>query len=271
MPTLPVPGATLFYETLGTSGPLLLLIPGASGTGSVFKRTAITLSRDFTTVFYDRRGYSKSHLTGAQDYTHRLDQDADDAAALIKHLSKGAPAFVFGTSSGAIVARSLLLRHPNAVERVMLHEPPLCLALPDGVREPYMAKTKEAYQVYREQGPVAAMEGFLDFNFTTQEAKLLRLGMRAHADPFAAGNQMYWFEREVLVYPFSELRVEELAQHKDKIVFATSAEAEDLPAGLVPKILAERIGLKAVVLPGAHCGYLTEPDDFAQAVITYIE
>jgi pimeloyl-ACP methyl ester carboxylesterase len=270
MPNFQVPGATLFYETYG-SGPVLLLIPGASGTGNVFKRTASKLASDFTAVTYDRRGFSKSYLTGEQDYANRLDQDADDAAALLKHLSNGKPSFVFGTSSGAVVARTVLLRHPDCIEKMMVHEPPLCHALPDGIREEYMEKTKEAYQIYREKGPLTAMEGFIDINFTPQEAKLMRLGAKAHADPFGVGNQLYWFEREVLVYPFADLRLEELQQYKDKLIFATSEEASDLPAGMVPQILAERLGMRAIVLPGAHCGYLTEPDDFAQAIITYMD
>ncbi|KAF1982417.1 alpha/beta-hydrolase [Aulographum hederae CBS 113979] len=270
MPNFQVPGATLFYETNG-SGPALLLIPGASGTGNVFKKTANKLAPDFTAITYDRRGFSKSYLTGKQDYANRLDQDADDAAALLKHVAKGKPSFVFATSSGAVVGRTLLLRHPDSIETIMLHEPPLCKALPDGIREPYSEKTKNAYDVYREKGAIAAMEGFIDVNFTPREAKIMRLGAQAHVDPFGVGNQLYWFEFELLVYPFAELRIEEMKKYADKIIFATSEEASDLPAGMVPQILAEKLGKKAIVLPGAHLGYLTEPEDFAQAITTYME
>lgn len=270
MPNLKVPGATLFYETTG-SGPVLLLIPGASGTGNVFKRCASKLASDFTAVTYDRRGYSKSYLTGEQDYANRLDQDADDAAALLKHVSKGNSSFVFATSSGAIVGRTLLLRHPDAIEKIILHEPPLCQALPDGLRDVYTERTKQAYQDYREKGPVTAMDGFIDINFTPDEIKIMKLGAAAHADPFAVGNQLYWFEREVRVYPMADLRLEEMREQKDKIVFATSAEASELPAGMVPQILAERLGMKAIVLPGAHLGYLTDADDFAQTLTMYME
>ena len=38
---------------------------------------------------------------------------------------------MYGNSSGAIIALSLLLRHPEAVTRVMLHEPPLMAGLTD--------------------------------------------------------------------------------------------------------------------------------------------
>ncbi|KFY91456.1 hypothetical protein V498_05459 [Pseudogymnoascus sp. VKM F-4517 (FW-2822)] len=96
MPDLHVNGAKLYYETFG-SGPLLLLIPGADGRGTVFHDTAKYLSSHFTVACWDRRGFSQSLLIGVQDFADRLSVDADDACALIQHLSDR-PAFVFGTS-----------------------------------------------------------------------------------------------------------------------------------------------------------------------------
>ncbi|CAJ2512989.1 Uu.00g011080.m01.CDS01 [Anthostomella pinea] len=78
MPHLEIPGGSLYYETVGL-GPLLLCIAGAN---------ASHLKDSFTVVMYDRRGYSRS--TGklsSQDYGHRLETHADDAAALLAHLS----------------------------------------------------------------------------------------------------------------------------------------------------------------------------------------
>lgn len=77
-----VPGARLYYETRGT-GPLLLLIPGANGDANLFPPLADLLAAEFTVVTYDRRGYTRSALNGAQDYAHRLETDADDSAAAL--------------------------------------------------------------------------------------------------------------------------------------------------------------------------------------------
>jgi pimeloyl-ACP methyl ester carboxylesterase len=115
MPTLPLPGVDLHYETTG-SGPLLLCITGAQGNGSAWEPLAKELSSKYTVVSYDRRGFSASTITGPQDYSDRLATDADDAAALIVHLSQDAPATVIGNSSGAIVALNLLLKHPDSSE-----------------------------------------------------------------------------------------------------------------------------------------------------------
>src|SRR5499426_829548 len=103
---LEVPGARLYYETHG-SGPVLLMIPGATGTADSFKRVTEHLVAHYTVVIYDRRGFSRSQLDGPQDYAHRLETDADDVRRLIEHLSDE-PATVFGSSSGGIIVLEVL-------------------------------------------------------------------------------------------------------------------------------------------------------------------
>ena len=100
--TTRVDGAELFYEVRG-AGPTLLLIPGGNGDGTVYRALANLLSDRFTVVDYDRRGFSRSKLDRPPDDTRRLEIDSHDASLLIEKLSDG-PAYVFGSSSGAIVA-----------------------------------------------------------------------------------------------------------------------------------------------------------------------
>ena len=113
MTTLEVPGARLYYETYG-SGPLMLMVPGASGAGDGFKRVTEYLAARYIVVVNDRRGFSRSRLDGRQDYTHRSLTDADDVRRLIEHLIDES-ATIFGTSSGAIVALEVLTCHPAVV------------------------------------------------------------------------------------------------------------------------------------------------------------
>ncbi|MEU7859349.1 alpha/beta fold hydrolase [Nonomuraea sp. NPDC049141] len=54
-----VPGAGLYYETYG-NGPLLIMIPGASGTADSFRMVAEHLAAHHTTLIYNRRGFSRS-------------------------------------------------------------------------------------------------------------------------------------------------------------------------------------------------------------------
>ena len=86
MSTLDVPGAVLHYETQG-SGPVLVLVPGANGEAGIFKPLADALQDAFTVVRYDRRGFSDSRLTAAQEEgDRRLAADGDDVASLLTHL-----------------------------------------------------------------------------------------------------------------------------------------------------------------------------------------
>src|SRR5260370_15194269 len=129
MNILKVPGAQLSYEVTG-SGPLLILIPGAAGTGEVFRPLAHALISHYQVVTYDRRGFSRSSLDGPQDYDHRLATDADDVWRLIEHLTNQ-PATVFGSSSGALVALEVLIHAPTFVQMGVAHDPPPVALLPD--------------------------------------------------------------------------------------------------------------------------------------------
>src|SRR5215469_16785206 len=122
MSTLKVPGAQLSYEVSG-SGPLLILIPGAAGTGEVFRPLAHHLISQYQVVTYDRRGFSRSSLDGPQDDEHRLATDADDVRRLLEHLADR-PATVFGNSSGAIVALEIISHYPEQVQTVVANAPP---------------------------------------------------------------------------------------------------------------------------------------------------
>src|SRR5215470_11234921 len=120
MSTLNVPSAQLYYEVSG-SGPLLLLIPGASGTGESFRPLASHLVSYYQVVTYDRRGFSRSSLAGPQDDEHRIVTDADDVRRLIEHMTNQ-PVIVFGSSSGAIVALEVISSSPEQVQIVVAHE-----------------------------------------------------------------------------------------------------------------------------------------------------
>lgn len=132
--TLKVPGATLRYEVRGR-GPVLLLIAGGGGDAGIFEPVADALADRYTVVTYDPRGHSRSPLDGP-DVDQRVGEQADDACQLLAHVAPdGAPAYVFGSSSGAIVAVELLVRHPERLARVVAHEPVLVGLLPDAAEQ----------------------------------------------------------------------------------------------------------------------------------------
>jgi len=56
--TIEANGTTLYYERRGC-GPALLFISGAAGDAADHAPTAELLAGEFTTVTYDRRGFSR--------------------------------------------------------------------------------------------------------------------------------------------------------------------------------------------------------------------
>jgi pimeloyl-ACP methyl ester carboxylesterase len=158
--SLDVPGASLYFERRG-SGPMLLSIAGGNGDAVAFEPLARALSEHYQVVSYDRRGFSRSTLhdpLALGDGAQRLEADCEDARRLIEHVG-GGYAQVLGSSSGAIVALHLLLRHPERVSRLVAHEPPLIDLLPDAAE--HVRLFAAVYARYRELGVEAAMQRFL--------------------------------------------------------------------------------------------------------------
>lgn len=264
MPTLPVPGATLHYETFGSAGPLILLIPGANGTGNIFHTLAQHLAGRATVVCYDRRGYSRSHLVGKQDFERRLQTDADDAARLIGHLSPDGTAAVFGSSSGAIVALELLVRHPGCVSTLVAHEPPSFSVLPEDLRAQATGLISGIYETYRAHGPETAMELFTSSLSNGQEGELMRRAMDVTRHDTRA-NCLFWFEFELRQYTRATVYLEALAGGKEKLVLV--AGEESLGPGLGPVgIIAKEVGREVKRVVGGHLGYVTAPEAFAEVL-----
>ncbi len=152
-----VNGIDLYHETRG-QGPTVLFISGATGDAGHFEHVASELADEFTVVTYDRRGNSRSPKPLGWTQTS-MDEQADDAAALIQALDM-APAAVFGTSGGAVILLNALLRHPNVLRGAIVHEPPLIGVLP------YAAEVNAMLQQLVEEhmprgGPRAALEAFI--------------------------------------------------------------------------------------------------------------
>lgn len=263
---LDVPGASLYYETKGT-GPLLLMIPGANGTTSSFIPVSQYLSKQFTVVLYDRRGFSRSKLVGEQDYDRRLETDADDASRLIQHLSDQ-PAFVLGSSSGAIVSLKLLLRHPSLVRVLIPHEPPAVSLLGEPDASNWKAFFREVYDTYRQEGVQQGMQKFAARLMNEQEAANLKQRVAPNSgDEDAARNYVYWFEHELRQYSSATFDVTALAGFRERLVILGGKESCHQLPYQIGKVLAEKLGLEVVEVPGGHVGYASHAEQFAQDLV----
>ena len=263
MSTLNVSGAQLFYERSG-NGPLLVLIPGASGTGESFRPLAPHLISQYQVVTYDRRGFSRSHLDGPQDYDHRLATDADDVRRLIEHLTDQ-QAIVFGSSSGAIVTLEVLTQSPEWVQTVVVHEPPVVSLLPDAAK--WWAFFDRVYDSSRKNGISKAMHQFVSMVAGKEDHQVIERAMTQQANEYTKANAAYWMEHELRQYPRVELDLAVLAAHARQILLVGGRDAQDKVSYQSNKALARQLGLDLVDVPGGHVGFMAYPTEFAVALI----
>ena len=112
-------GTRIAFERSGVGPPVILVEPALHYREfSAFGGLVPLLSRDFTVYTYDRRGRGESSDT--PPYTP--EREVDDLEAVIAEA--GAPAFVYGYSSGALIALRAAARG-LPVARMALLEPPL--------------------------------------------------------------------------------------------------------------------------------------------------
>ncbi|MER7516963.1 alpha/beta hydrolase [Streptomyces sp. NPDC126499] len=267
-----VPGATLHYETRG-SGPLLLLIPGGAGDAGLFEGMADRLAAaGYTVVSYDQRGLSRSPLDGPLA-DQRVGERSADAARLLDLLSPDAPAYVFGSSSGGIVALDLLARHPGRVRRVVAHEPPLVELLPDPA--PYREHFAEVRRLLRTKGIGAAMTRFAQAPGQAPDgpdreqprSRELPPSVRPMASRMAT-NMPVFLEHVLCPFSSSAPDLDGLRAAAGKLVLGVGRESGGQEALVGPaRRLAELTGAVTVEFPGGHVGCVEHPEEFAELLI----
>lgn len=258
--TLSVPGASLYYEIRG-SGPLLLLIPGGNGDTGTFDALAQRMADRYTVVVYDRRGFSRSPLAG--EPVDRVRTDAADAAALLRHLAEG-PAYVLGSSSGAIVALELLCTQPELVRTLVAHEPPAATYLPD--RDTWLEFLDGIYEKSRTEGTMAAMGAFAagvglkpPSRPGPEDASPEETAMMGRIQQ----NLVFWMEHELRQCPRHRFDMDRLRAAKDKLVLTVGHDSKDTFPARPNMVFGEQLGLPVVEFPSDHVGYVKAPDEFA--------
>jgi 3-oxoadipate enol-lactonase len=115
MPTAAVNGIQLHYEIQGQGEPLLL-ISGLGANRLSWLPVVPLLAEQFQCITFDNRGTGQSDVPPGP-YT--MDALGDDAAALVAQLNLG-PVHAVGWSMGGSVLQSMLIHHPEHLQRAVL-------------------------------------------------------------------------------------------------------------------------------------------------------
>ena len=109
-------GTPIAFDRSGQGAPIIF-VGGALSDRTAVAPVAALLAPHFTVFAYDRRGLGASGDTAP----YAVDREVEDLAALIGEA--GGSAFVFGHSSGAVLALAAAA-HGLAITRLALYEPP---------------------------------------------------------------------------------------------------------------------------------------------------
>jgi len=140
-------GVTIGYDVTG-QGPVVILVAGATqyrAIDTVTLRMVAQLSNQFTVVQFDRRGRGQSN----DKWPYAVAREVEDIAALIE--ANGGEAYLFGMSSGAVLALEAAASMPRKVKALALYEPPIDVG-----------KSSNAYRYEHMQMAMLAAQGRAD-------------------------------------------------------------------------------------------------------------
>ncbi len=224
---------------------------------SGFAAIAGLLADDYTVVTYDPRGFGRSPIDD-RDQDGEPDMLADDVWRVLEAVGDR-PAYVFGSSGGAVTGLALVARHPEHVLTLVAHEPPLALLLPDA--EETRAGMQEIFDTYRSQGIGAAWQRFFAFTGINASPPGQNAPPRP-ADPSAVATSERFFAHGLFPITFYEPDFVALDAAPTRVVVAGGSTSEGEFAHRTGVALAERLGTPLVTFPGGHGGFASDSADF---------
>ncbi|MBW0117973.1 alpha/beta fold hydrolase [Pseudonocardia abyssalis] len=263
MATIPVDGAELVFDERGTGEPLVL-VHGTGAQASSWGRSVDDLAAGgYRVVAYDRRGYGRSAHPPVRDYRVHI----ADLAAVIEHV--GAPAHVFGWSSGGNTALALAAQRPELFRSLTVLEPPwhgLRGATPDMLAA--LGKAKFAQARGRRRDAVAQF-----FRWAS--------GLRDGANGFdrltdAAREELYGNAATVLAeldpHPFGlmmeHVPTARLADRPFPVTWLLGGESRDWYGRLHARVESAVPGIRTERIAGVgHLAHDEDPAAFAAAVL----
>jgi pimeloyl-ACP methyl ester carboxylesterase len=240
-------------------------ISGGPTDAGVFADLAERLGDRYTVVAYDQRGHSRSTIDGDPDDVP-VSVHADDAAAILEAVG-GEPAYVYGSSGGGTIGLELVKRHPRLVKTFVAHEAPVMELLDDA--DHWRNLFADIVATYKTEGVFAAMG---KFGAAVEEGGPKYSEEMAQQEPTPADQEMmarmggnfdHFIAHEILPIGSYVPDIAALQKVPTRIVSAVGETSEQQGACRAGYALAQALGSEPTPLPGAHGGWGSDPQEFA--------
>ncbi|MGB8311899.1 MAG: alpha/beta hydrolase [Halobacteriota archaeon] len=264
-------GDELYYEVRGQGQPLLM-IPGGTGDGEYYAAVADILSDEYKVITYDRRANARSTINNPQNF--EISQQSRDAVAVLRAAGEQS-AFVFGNSSGAVIALDMAKTQPQAVRAVVAHEPPIARVHPKARKwQRFFAGVY--WMAFWFGGPLAML--WFDLSLILPGLPIRQLIKAQTTAKYVKSHREQSSERRISSKDASDfLAKQELLPVTnylpDVAMIKKNGVRVFMAAGKMSlerkrfyaetaQILAENLGCEMVTFPGHHVSFLYTPDEF---------
>ncbi len=254
MPRVQSAGATISYTTAGTGPPLLLVHGSLLGQEVTWSAVRAPLARLFTVHAMARRGRGES----SKSRGHTVVDEAADVVSVIDAI--GGNTRVIAHSYGALCALEAAM-HSQAIERLILYEPPKLSGLPRG----WLAPLEEA-AARGDWGSI--VETFWRDVLQLSPPVIGALKQSPIWDPVVADAEASMEDwRATMHYTYEPERFREV---RVPVLLLTGSESPDglYQTGDLKAVLPDA---RVAQLEGqGHAGMLTAPDAFVREVESFL-
>jgi pimeloyl-ACP methyl ester carboxylesterase len=262
-------GDDLYYEVRGQGQPLLM-IPPAGGDGWQYSFVADLLADEYKVIAYDRRANARSTMNTQENF--EISQQSRDAVAVLSAVGE-ASAFVFGNSSGAVIALDMAKTQPQAVRAIIAHEPPTPRVHPNAKK--WQGFFARVYSMsFRFGSSLAALRFMLGIQVPVRQLIKATSEVNLHREQ---SNERYigpqdatdfLVKHELLPVTNYLPDVAMIKKNEINMFMGVGIWAKDRKTwyAQTTQILAEQLECPLVTFPGHHGSFMDMPDEWATAL-----
>jgi pimeloyl-ACP methyl ester carboxylesterase len=254
---LNVANGKIYYEECGVGPQTVVLVHDGVLDSAVWNDVWPEFCRQFRTIRYDRRGYGRSPAATDGHFA------TDDLAALLRHL-KVAHAAIVGSSHGGEISINFALDHPEIVQQLVLVG-----AVVGGM--PYSQHFLERGSVLGKplekgdiQGAIATAVKDKYLIAPGHDAARKRMAELLAASPQDLTHPDFELPTKPALPRLPEIRVPTLLLVGDADISDVHAHAGAIEAG-IPR------SRRMILSNAGHLSYLEVPNEFAKAVIGFLQ
>lgn len=266
-------GDDIYFEVRGDGKPLLM-IPAAGGDGEYYTLLADILKGEYKVILYDRRANSRSTINNPQNF--EVEQQSRDIVTVLDAVGEKS-AFIFGNSSGVVIALDMAKTQAQAVRGVVVHEAPLARVHPK-VKKWQRLFAGVYWMSFYFGSYLAALRFMLGAGIplrkiSSAQSKIMKISKSYNKDN---GDKRidqkigieFLVRQELLGVTNYLPDIELIKKNKVKIYMAVGEWGLKKNKWYVEvaKILAEKLNCELVIFPGHHGSYMDMPEEFAMTL-----